>query len=141
MPYLEKLKELKKERNLKNAEIATLSNIPLATVSRIFNGSTPNPTFETISSIATALGASLDEIVGLKEPNEKPIKSRIETTIASYAELLQEKDARINEKDKRIEELKKEKGILAFILVAFLAIFSILLILDIANGNFGYFRY
>ena len=38
MPYLERLLALKEDRDLTNAEIAKLSNIPLATVTRIFIG-------------------------------------------------------------------------------------------------------
>lgn len=148
MPYIEKLKAMKEERHLKNAEIATLSNIPLATITRIFSGATPNPSFETIASIATALGTSLDEIAGLKEPNENPINSRIETTISSYAELLSEKDARLKEKDERIAELKaeklkeqREKTKLLTFLIGFVAVIIFVLLFDMMNGHFGYFRY
>ena len=109
MPYLEKLKALKEDKDLTNTEIAKLSNLPLATITRIFNGSTPNPTFETFTQIAIALGASLDEIAGLKEPDEPPIPSRIEMTLDSYSELLKDKDDRIKELKEEIEIERKEK--------------------------------
>lgn len=148
MPYLEKIKEIKESRNLTNTEIASLSNIPLATVTRILNGSTPNPTFETIASIATAIGASLDELVGLKDPDEQPLNSRVETAIASYAELLAEKDARLREKDEYISHLRaektkeqKEKGKLLTFTIGFVAIVIFVLLFDMMNGHFGYFRY
>ena len=64
MPYVEKLKMIKEDKNLTNMEIANLSNIPLATITRVFNGQTPNPTFETISRIAIGMGVSLDELCG-----------------------------------------------------------------------------
>ena len=95
MPYVEKLKMIKEEKDLPNVEIAKLSNLPLATITRIFNGSTLNPTFETIVQIAIALGVSLDEIAGLKQADEPPIASPIESTLVSYSELLKEKDDRI----------------------------------------------
>ena len=103
MPYVEKLKVIRDEKKITNVEIAKISNIPLATVTRVFNGQTPNPTFETISRIALSLGISLDELIGLKEPNESPVAPPIETALNSYSELLQEKDIRIN-------ELKEEKA-------------------------------
>ena len=141
MQYLEKLKALKEEKKLTNAEIAKVSNIPLATITRIFNGSTPNPTFETISHIAVALGTSLDELVGLKHPDEPSVPAHIETTITSYVELLKEKDDRINElKNERIQE-HKEKVILAIALASIIAFIFLLLTIDVANGHFGYFRY
>ena len=129
MPYVEKLKTIKEEKDLTNAEIAKLSNIPLPTITRVFNGQTPNPTFETISRIASALGVSLDEISGLKQPDEQPIASPIVTTLNSYSELLAEKDKRITELKDTLERVRNEKrtflvvliGLIAFILV-FLAI-------------------
>ena len=141
MPYVEKLKALKEEKELTNAEIATLSNLPLATITRIFNGTTPNPTFETISQIAIALGTSLDEIAGLKEPNEPPIPSRIENTLNSYSELLKEKDDRIRELKDLVEKERKEKHTLQGVFTLFIAFVLVVLTIDILNGHFGYFKY
>lgn len=141
MPYLEKLKALKENKDLTNAEIARLSNIPLATITRIFNGTTPNPTFETFTQIAIALGASLDEIAGLKEPDEPPIPSRIEMTLDSYSELLREKDDRIEELKETINRERKEKHTLEGVFVLFVAFVLVVLTIDILHGHFGYFQY
>lgn len=141
MQYLEKLKALKEERELTNAEIARLSNIPLATITRIFNGSTPNPTFETISQIAIALGASIDELTGLKTPEAQPLTSPVETALTSYAELLREKDERIKDLKEEKEKMRKEKFAFGIALACVVAFVLILLTVDIMNGNFGYFRY
>lgn len=141
MPYIEKLKMIKEEKDLTNAEIASLANIPLPTITRVFNGQTPNPTFETISRIAIALGTSLDELLGLKQPDEPPIASPIENTLNSYSELLSEKENRIKELKEEIKKECKEKyitaGILIFVVAFLLAVFTI----DVLNGHFGYFRY
>jgi transcriptional regulator with XRE-family HTH domain len=139
MPYLEKLKAFKEEKDLTNSEIARLSNIPLATITRIFNGSTPNPTFETFTQIAIALGVSLDEIAGLKEPDEPPIPSRIEMTLDSYSELLREKDDRIKELKEEIEKERKEKHNITGALVFFVAFVLILLAVEVLRNQFGYF--
>lgn len=141
MPYLEKLKAFKKEKDLTNAEIARLSNLPLATITRIFNGSTPNPTFETFTQIAIALGVSLDEIAGLKQPDEPPIASPIENTLNSYAELLKEKDDRIKELKEEIETERKEKHRLTCVFMLFISFVLIILAIDVLNGHFGYFRH
>lgn len=155
MPYLEKFKEAKAEKKLSNAIIATLANIPLATVTRFFNGNTPNPTVDTFVPIANVLDLSIDETFGLKEPNQKPLDPNVEAMLASYTELLKEKDERIKEKDElilemeqTIEELKieklkaqKERGkVLGFALV-FVTIVVFILLFDLTNGHFGYFRY
>lgn len=148
MPYLEKFKEIKKERNIKNTEIAALSNVPLSTVNRFFAGENPNPSFATIAGIATVLGISLDELTGLKEPNEAPINSRMESTINSYAELLKEKDLRIEEKEAVIAELTEEKKKhhsektkLLTILVCLASVMAFVFLFDLMNGHFGYFQY
>ena len=141
MPYLEKLKAFKEGKDLTNADIAKLSNLPLATVTRIFNGSTPNPTFETFTQIAIALGVSLDEIAGLKEPDEPPIPSRIEKTLDSYSELLREKDDRIKELKDVIDRERKEKHTLEGVFAFFVAFVLVVLTIDILHGHFGYFQY
>lgn len=144
MPYLERLKMLKEERDLTNAEIAKLSNIPLATITRVFNGQTANPTFETFAQIAVALGVSLDEIAGLKMP-DTPM---IETTTSSYLELVKEKDARLKEKDDIIAMLKergnqdqKERKRLMWFIGAFVCVIVFVLLFDMLNGHIGYIRY
>ena len=141
MPYLEKLKKIKESVHITNTEIARLSGVPLATITRIFNGTTPNPTFETFTQIAIALGASLDEIAGLKQTDAQPISSPIETTLNSYMELIQEKDARIKELKEEKENERKEKHKLAIVLVGIITFVLVILGADILNGHFGYFKY
>ena len=121
MPYVEKLKMIRDEKDITNVEIAKLSDIPLATITRVFNGSTPNPTFETISRIALALGVSLDELIGLKQPDAPSVSSPIENTLNSYSELLKEKDDRIGELKTEKERITNEKNRIACVLIVFVA--------------------
>lgn len=146
--YLKLLKSIKEEKHLSSGEIAKLSGIPQATISRIFSGVTPNPTFETIANIAIAMGVSLDELTGLKSPEEPPVPSQIEKTINTYADLLNEKEQRINEKNETIQlltdELKsqrKEKLRLSWLLGVCIAVILLIMIFDILNGHLGYFRF
>ena len=141
MPYLERLKALKDEKGLTLGDIATLSNIPLSTVTRIFNGTTPNPTFETFTQLTIALGGSLDEIAGLKQPDASPITSPIENTLNSYADLLKEKDDRIKELKEEKEQERKDKYRMTCVFIGFVSLVLIILAIDIFNGHFGYFRY
>lgn len=165
MPYLEKLKMIKEEKGLTNTVIAKAGNVPLPTVTRVFNGNTQNATLETYVGIARGMGISLDELAGLKQPDEQPISSPIietinsysellkekDETISSHSELLKEKDERLKEKDATISELiedkkaiRKEKNRLMFVtlvLGAIVAAAAIVFIVDAVNGHFGYFRY
>lgn len=61
--WLEKLKEIKKEKGLSSKTIANLAKLPERTVIRIFSGETDNPYLDTIHRIATAMDCSLDEIL------------------------------------------------------------------------------
>ena len=145
MPYLEKLKTIKEEKKLTNVEIAKLSDLPLATITRVFNGSTPNPTFETFVRIAIALGVSLDEIAGLKLPDipeiPAPILAPVENTVNSYIDLLNEKDKRIEElqEDKLSERKGRRRMTLAFIILMMFVL--VVLTYDIMNGHIGHIRY
>ena len=141
MPYVEKLKTIKEDKDLTNAEIATLANIPLATITRVFNGQTPNPTFETISRIAFAMGISLDELSGLKQPDDKPIASPIESTLNSYSELLKEKDERIKELKEEVKRVRDEKFTFLCILVGIVGFILVFLAVDLFNSDFGHFQY
>ena len=141
MPYVEKLKMIREEKELTNSEIAELSKIPLPTITRVFNGQTPNPTFETIVGIARGMGVSLDELAGFKQPDEQPLTVPIIETINSYSELLKEKDNRINQLLEDKATLKKEKYGIFGVLVVFILALVILLIVDINHGHFGYFQY
>lgn len=144
MPYVEKLKTIRDDKKLTNVEIAKLSDIPLATITRVFNGSTPNPTFETVSKISIALGVSLDELTGLKQPDDTPISSPIENTLNSYSSLLVEKDGRIIELKEELQRERKEKNRMVGVLLAlsvFNAVSLAILAIDLLNGQFGLFRY
>lgn len=60
--WLDKLKELKKEKGMSTKQIAEKAMLPEKTISRIFSGETDNPYVATIQRIASALGAYLDDI-------------------------------------------------------------------------------
>lgn len=131
MPYVEKLKTIKEEKDLTNAEIAKLADIPLPTITRVFNGQTPNPTFETIVKIAIGMGVSLDELIGLKQPDEPPIASPIESTLNSYSELLKEKDERIKELKDTLERVRNEKRTFLVVLIGLIAFILVFLAIDL----------
>lgn len=148
MDCIKRLKELKAERHLTNAQIAEVSKIPLQTVNRVISGATQNPTFDTIARITIALGGSLDVIAGIATPEEQPLGARVESTIASYAELLKEKDERIQEKKDDIAALtaekkvmRKERNVISCFLGAVVVLIVAFLLVDLLNGHFGYFRY
>ncbi|MBQ8382314.1 MAG: helix-turn-helix domain-containing protein [Clostridia bacterium] len=160
MDYIARLKRLKEERGLTNAEIAELSQIPLSTVKRIFSGgddrhSDDHHSFHAITAITVALGGSLDDIAGIKSPEERMQSPQIENVISNYADLLKgkddllaEKDARLAEKNASIDSLRaqrdkerKEKHWLAWFFAGFVSVVLAVLFYDMLNGHMGYIRY
>lgn len=146
MPYVSYLKELKKKRNLTVAEIAELSKIPSSTISRILNGNTADARFETVAPIVVAMGGSLDEMVGLKSPDEEPVKPQVETTLTAYADLLNEKDLRIKEKDEIIkslnDDLRRERKDVKRLMITALVLtltMVVLALIDLTNSHLGFF--
>ena len=98
------------------------------------------------------MGASLDELAGLRQPDAPPIDAQIESTLVSYSELLRERDERLKEKDELIASLKeayskelklRKKFLFAVGIVMSLLLIAVILLimLDISLGHIGYFRY
>ena len=61
--WLDRLKEIKKEKGMSSKQIAEATNLPERTVSRIFSGDTDNPYVDTLHRIVSVLGGSLDDIL------------------------------------------------------------------------------
>lgn len=66
----EKLKELRKERNLKQEELALLLNVDRTTVSNWERGE-KQPSLDILIRLHAIYGVTLDEIVGLKSDNPR----------------------------------------------------------------------
>ena len=166
MPYGERLKKIKKEKGLTNSEISKICSVPLATVTRVFDEGSQGANFETYASLARGLGFSLDELAGLKQPDEYPLASPIIETFNSYAEILKEKDERIQElkeqngklqasfnelkssSDKTIsllenekKDIRHEKRKITSALIGLMLILVVGLLIDLLNGHIGKFRY
>ena len=145
------LKELKSLKQLTNQQIADLSGVPLSTVSRIFNGQTENPNIQTIADIVGAMGGSLDELLGIRQPfpQETPAPKEVPVQhdappqkehpnysemIDLYKEIIHSKDETIRSKDKAIK-------IMGGMLIGVFVIILLVLIIDVLNGGFGFVRY
>lgn len=145
------LKELKSLKQLTNQQIADLSGVPLSTVSRIFNGQTENPNIQTIADIVGAMGGSLDELLGIRQPfpQETPASKEVPVQhdappqkehpnysemIDLYKEIIHSKDETIRSKDKAIK-------IMGGMLIGVFVVILLVLIIDVLNGGFGFVRY
>ena len=82
------LREMKEKCGYSNKKIAELSGVSLPTVNRIMSGQTDVPNFQTVCHLVSAMGGSLDELVGSPP---KPI-IQDEGSIEIYKRMLKEKD-------------------------------------------------
>lgn len=130
-----RLKELRDERGLTNAQIAELSGVPIGTVNRLLSGQTENPTAQNIADIVAALGGSIDVVMGIKQGENVKINNDVYTTTCEmYREIIANKDAVINDKNKWIKTL-----FFCFIIMIF--VFITIIIFDVLNPGVGYVRY
>ncbi len=58
------IKKLREQAGLSQDQMARKAGIPYSTYLKIENGVTPNPSIQTVLSIAEALDISLDKLVG-----------------------------------------------------------------------------
>lgn len=61
--FHEALSHRRKKLGMSVDQLAEKSGIPKSTLAKVLTGANPNPTLETIKSIAYALNMSLDELV------------------------------------------------------------------------------
>ena len=151
MPYGAKLKLIKKEKRLTNSAIKDLCNVPLSTVTRLFDEENVSGNFETFVSIARGLNISLDELAGLKPMTQHPSLELLSEKDSKIERLLEEnghlrEDVKtLREDNKALREdnsdLRKGKNIATRILVVLLIALALWIIIDLANGHFGSFRY
>lgn len=64
MNWLDNIKRIKKEKKLTNDSLSELSGISLGTLNKLLSGATEDPKLSTLTSLARALGISLDEMLG-----------------------------------------------------------------------------
>lgn len=127
------LNTLKNKGNFTNAELSNLSGIPEATIRKILNGETPDPRFETIAKIVTAMGGNLDDI--LPTHKEKEMEMNV---IISLKEAYESRIADIKE---HMTSLKRDKKMLAVVAATLIAFVIFLLVIDLTIGSAGWIRY
>ena len=102
-PFIEIFYKQMLEKGYTFTELAARSGETKQTVVRFFKPESKNPSAETTKNIARALDLSLDGVFGLKEPEQK-LDPNVEAIINANAEIIKEKDIRINELTDRLSE-------------------------------------
>lgn len=100
--WLDNLKEIMKEENIKPKQLAERSNLPEKTVTRILSGHTANPYLDTLDRLATALGHTIGDILaGTKvvvgNDSLSTLQANIDTITAERDTIMAERDLVIAE--------------------------------------------
>ena len=151
-------KDLQARKSITNAEIAERTNIPKSTIDNFFYGTTRNPSFQTLCAIIVAMEGSVDEAIGQKREEKTPSVAeppqpvqqqpmRLSLDI-SNSELDRSHEQTIEAKDKHIDNLRESnqrlrgtnRMLIAALVLENLA-FASVLILDMLNPSWGYFRF
>lgn len=102
-----RIREALHERNMTQATLIELTDIPKSTLTRILHDGS-DPSFDQIYRIAGALGMSIDQLSGRVQEEEVPENASVEmadNAMSAYSELLATKEKQIADKDKLIDSL------------------------------------
>ena len=134
----EYLTSLKNKGNFSWSELSEMSGLPDATIRKIFSGETADPRFETVAKLVTAMGGSLDEIIGKTKEERKNEMNAIFTLKELYEIRIEEIKKSYAE---HLESIRRDKRYLA-IACTVLGLFIIgWLLADLMMGSMGWFRY
>jgi transcriptional regulator with XRE-family HTH domain len=104
--YVDYIKERAKAKKLTVKDLAIMTNTSESTISNYFSRKTESPSFDVVSKLCIALDISIDEMVGIKQPDEKKEEINYKEIIASVTASYNER----NEANKEIiAELKEDK--------------------------------
>lgn len=141
-----KLKPFVDQAKLTYRQLAELTGISESTVSRILTGQV-EPKYADMAAIAKVVGASLNDIAGIVQPedeeiNELRLKVREQDAeIRSQAAAIASHDREIARADKAAAYLKKIVRILAIAVAVMVIVVMTVLVYDILNGGIGWARH
>lgn len=131
------LNALKSKGNFTYETISNLSGIPEATVKNIFTGKTETPRFDTVSSLVTSMGGSLDAIYNASKTEDVEGNA-----IIALKESYEHRIADIKASAQlHMEIISKDKRHLWTMCCVLGGILAVILFADILLGNVGWIRY
>lgn len=131
------LTALKTKTGLSLSQLSNLSGIPEATIRKILSGETPDPRFETVAKLVNAMGGSLDEAVS-KKTSDTIENNAVLALKESYEERIKE----IKESHAEVCAIQRSNNIfLKRALLVMGVVLFLLLIFDVAIGDFGWIKY
>lgn len=136
-PLLNDLQRERLKKNISLCDLSQSSGISESTLSKIFSGKQDDCRLTTISDIADSMGLEIRAVPEgslENQPTNRPVDGEL------YDRLLDERGKLLQAKERIIQTQKTYVRVLFSILMAVMFTFAVLLILDRANGDWGYFR-
>ena len=121
------LVSLKNKGNFSWNDLSEMSGLPDTTIRKIFSGETADPRFETVVRLVSAMGGSLDDILGKILALKDTYELRISEMKLSSSEL--------------ISSLRKDKKCLAIVSVSLLIFLLAFIVVDFFMSSVGWIRY
>lgn len=117
--WLDRVKELKKERGMSSKQISEKAGISERTVANVLSGDSDAPRIDNICPIIHALGGSLDEIFSTPDmPFESAevalLKAEIATHLETISQLMAQNELHkeeVNVLNNKINDLSNEKNV------------------------------
>lgn len=131
------LNALKSKGNFSWGDLSSLSGLPDATIRKIFSGETADPRLETVARFVTAMGGSLDEMIG-RGKKEKVEMNAIMTVKEVYEARIADIKASSLEHTNSLRKDKRYLAATVCVLGVFLLVF---LLMDLLIGTAGWIRY
>lgn len=144
------IREKMAESHVTTADLARKTGVAKGTLDNFFDGTTKSPTFDKICLIIMALGASLDEAVGISmpQPAQRTKGGSDGTVIAeikeAHRDTMAAKDEHVNHLKKVLEAEQARSRRLAHLVRLFIAeniLLVFIFILDWFIPEWGYFRH
>lgn len=131
--YVDYIKERAKAKNLTVKDLAKMTEIPESTISNYFSRKTESPAFDTVSKLCIALEISIDEMVGIKQPEKKEAQAPQEY----FANIVNSYKEQLAERKERIVDLKSDKANQNKIIFALCGVIVCLVIVEFFHGVFA----
>lgn len=135
-----KLEKMKEASGMTCTEIAIAADLPEATVRKVLTGKTPDPRYDTLYRIVTAMGYTMNDLVefDVKIDCEEDSEECIKMLKRFYADRLRELHANYAG---YLRSLKRDKMIIAIALGVVLVLLFAAIIIDTLCGNIGWIRH
>lgn len=135
-----KLEKMKEASGMTCTEIALAADLPEATVRKVLTGRTPDPRYDTLYRIVTAMGYTMNDLVefDVEIDCEEDSEECIKMLKRFYADRLRELHANYAG---YLRSLKRDKMIIAITLGVVLVLLFAAIIIDILCGNIGWIRH